>query len=74
MRNPSRRLAGLCATCTISAVAFAAGSGDDKQLSLTSYDGDLALLTRRTYLPARLRVNSGKSTATPGSVTGWTGG
>lgn len=44
MRRSSWRLAGLCAAGLFSAGAFGAASGEDKQLSLTIYNGDLALI------------------------------
>jgi len=44
MRFPARWLVGLCSAGLCSAITFAAGSGEDKQLSLTIYNGNLALI------------------------------
>ena len=44
MRTLTWWLAGLCSAGLYSTIAFAAGSGEDKQVSLTIYNRDLALV------------------------------
>jgi len=57
MRSKSWLLVGLCSTGLVSITVFAAGSGEDKQVSLTIYNRDLALVehVRPLTLPAGIQ-------------------
>ena len=57
MRSKSWLLVGLCSTGLVSIAVCAAGSGEDKQVSLTIYNRDLALVehVRPLTLPAGIQ-------------------